>query len=127
MIKDLPIQRVREFSEIIWHHLQNECFNTYEEAVQQECINTISLLCAVLTNTKQKFGTVHYDSISEKVISEVLQKCREEFETDPDTLTGILAQNILSAIMKHSALLCETIVENFVIYFAIGKKCLFNI
>lgn len=39
---------------------------------------------------------------------------------DPDTLTGILAANILTAIMKNSATLCCSVIETFVVHFAIG-------
>lgn len=106
MIKELPIQKVREFCEIIWNHLQNEAFNSFDESVQQECTETIALLCSVLSSSKSKFMLVQYDSISEKVLTDVIHKCREEIEKDPDTLTGILAFNILSAIMKKSSVLC---------------------
>lgn len=121
MINELPIQKVREFCEIIWNHLQNETFNSFDESVQNECIDTIASLCAVLSNTKDKFMPLQYDSISEKVISQVLEKCRSELEMDPDTLTGILASNILCAIMKKSPTLCYVIVDKFLIQFCIGK------
>jgi DNA repair/transcription protein MET18/MMS19 len=120
MINELPIQNVREFSEIIWNHLQNEAFNSFDEAVQTECINTISLHWWVLVNTKERFSTVQYDSITEKVITEVFQRCQKELDNDPDTLIGIMSWNLLSEIMKKSAVLCLGIVNSFVIELCIG-------
>lgn len=90
MISELPIQKVREFSEIVWNHLQNEAFNSFDESVQTECVNTISLHCSVLANTKERFSTLQYDSITEKVISEVFQRCQMELDKDPDTMIGIM-------------------------------------
>ena len=103
MIREYPIQKVREFSEAIWNHLQNETFNSFDESVQSECVETIAQLCAVLTHSQNKFFTVQYDSISTKVINGVLEKCRNELEKDADTLTGILASNILCSIMKKNS------------------------
>jgi DNA repair/transcription protein MET18/MMS19 len=45
MLKSLPIQNIREFSEMVWNHLQNEAFNSYDQKVQTECVETISSLC----------------------------------------------------------------------------------
>lgn len=120
MIREYPIQKVREFSEVIWNYLQNETFNSFDESVQTECVETIAQLCAVLTYNKNKFFTVQYDSISTKVINGVLEKCRNELEKDADTLTGILASHILCAIMKKNSSLCYTIIHSFVIEFCIG-------
>lgn len=120
MIRELPIQRVREFCEVIWNHLQNETFNSFDESVQKECVDTIALLCGVLSNAKDRFSILQYDSIAEKVVSSILGKCRDELEKDPDTLTGIMASHILCAIMKNSPNLCLSIIENFAINFCIG-------
>lgn len=122
MICELPIKVVRNFCEMIWNHLQNEAFNSFDEAVQEECIQVIASLCAVLSSTKDKFITVHYDSIAEKVIADVFEKWRQEIEKDPDTLTGILAFNILKAIMKKSTSLCYYVIENFMINYSVSKS-----
>ena len=121
MISDLTIKVVRNYCEMIWNHLQNEAFNSFDEVVQTECIETIASLSAVLSSTKDKFITVQYDSIAEKVISDIFEKCRQEIEKDPDTLTGILAFNILKAIMKKSTNLCYYVIENFMIDYSLSK------
>ena len=119
MICELPLPYIRQFSEIIWNNLQNEAFNSFDESVQTECVNTIALLCSVLTSSKERFGALQFDSITEKVISEVLEKCQDEITKDPDTLTGIMAGNMLSEIMKKSQSLCAIIIEKFVVNFCI--------
>ena len=119
MIEELPIQKVREFCEIIWNHLQNEAFNSTDEVVQVLCLNTISQLCATLDKFKDKFKIVQFDSISEKVIGSIFQRCRVELENDPDTITGILACNLLCEIMKKSFTLCYLVIDTFLLKFSV--------
>ena len=122
MVNELPIKIVRNYWEMIWNHLQNEAFNSFDEAIQTDCIEVIASLCAVLSSTKDKFITVQYDSIAEKVISEVFERWNTEIEKDPDTLTGILAFNILKAIMKKSSYLCYFVINSFMINYSLSKN-----
>ena len=117
MIEELPIQKIREFCEIISNHLQNEAFNFQDEGIQTLWIETIAQLWAVLNYSKDRYKIVQFDSISEKVISVVLERCSQELEKDPDTITGILASNILWAIMKKSFSLWYLVVDTFLINF----------
>ena len=87
--------------------------------MQTECINTVALLCSVLTSSNEKFNTLQFDSITQKVISGVVNRCQDELTKDPDTLTGIMAANMLSEIMKNSSSLATLIIENFVVNFSI--------
>lgn len=72
-----------------------------------------------MTTTKEKYDTLEFDSLTEKLVSDVLRKCQEELESDPDTLIGIMSSNMLCEIMKKSSSLTSIIVQNFILNFCI--------